>query len=315
MWKKILIGLITVLLVAVVGGGVYIYSFMNKVHKTKLPTSNADLGIDPNAVNNTKGIVNIAFFGLDARVKGEPSRSDSIMVMSIDKTDKKIKMCSIMRDTYVPIPGKGSNKINSAYAFGGPALAIKTLNTDFKLDIKDYVTVDFFGLEKLINAVGGVQINVTNAEAQVANGYIDELNGLTKTTVKHITGGNQTLNGRQAVAYCRIRYVGNADFQRTERQRTVLNLVYQKIKEQGVTQLPATIATILPYVETSLSNGDMLSLAKDAATLNVGNMEQFRVPVDNSYKDQTIAGMDALVIDMPTNINKLHEFIYGSDAK
>lgn len=312
MWKKILIGVITVLVVFVIGGGVYIYSFMNKVHKTKLPTSNADLGINPTEVNNTKGIENIAFFGLDARVKGEPSRSDTIMIMSIDKTDKKIKMCSIMRDTYVPIPGRGSNKINAAYAFGGPLLAIKTLNSNFNLDIKDYVTVDFFGMEKLINAVGGVQINVSNAEAQIANGYIDELNKLNKNTVSHISGGNQTLNGRQAVAYCRIRYVGNADFQRTERQRTVLNQVYQKIKAQGVTQLPETIATMLPYIETSLSNTDMLAIAKDAATLNVGSMDQFRIPIDGSYKSQTISGMDCLVIDMQTNKNKLHEFIYGN---
>jgi LCP family protein required for cell wall assembly len=218
-----------------------------------------------------------------------------------------------MRDMYVPIPDKEDNRINAAYAKGGPSLAIKTINTNFGLDIRNYVTVDFFGLEKLIDKAGGVEINVSNAEASVLNSYMSELNRLNGDTEPGVKGGLQTLSGRQAVAYSRIRYVGNSDYERTERQRRVLNELFKRIKSQGVIKLPGVINTILPYVETSLSNAEILDLAMEAMKFNTNDIDQFRLPVNGMYTSQKIRGMAVLVPDIEQNKNKLLEFIYGAE--
>lgn len=257
------------------------------------------------------GIINIVFFGLDTRSPNKNSRSDTIMLVSIDEKKQKIKVTSLMRDMYIPIPGKGKNRINAAYSFGGPSLALKTINTNFGLDIRDYVTVDFFGLEKLIDVIGGVNINVSDAEAKEINSYLDEINNITGKKVPPIKCGTQILNGRQAVAYCRIRYVGHADFERTERQRRVLNELLRKIKQNGITRLPKTISTILPYVRTNLSVGEVLKLGIKGINLKTDNIEQYRLPVDGTYKSQKINGMDVLVPNIDENKKKLYEFVYG----
>lgn len=305
--------IISAVILLIIGGVLaYGYTMLSKINQSKL--NNSDLNISQSAEQESKetGITNILFFGLDARDPDVASRSDSIMVVSIDKKNQKVKVSSLMRDMYVPIPGKGSNKINAAYAFGGAALAVKTINTDFNLDISDYATVDFFGLEKLIDRVGGVQINVSDAEAKVLNDYLVELNKLNGNTVPNVKGGLQTLDGRQAVAYCRIRYVGHADYQRTERQRTVLNELFKKIKAQGVVKLPGTVNTILPYVTTSLSKTDILGLAMEAMGFNTSDIEQYRLPVDGHYQSGKRDGMDVLLPNMQENTDLLHQFIYGS---
>lgn len=310
---KTIVIISAVILLLIGGAFAYGYTMLGKINQSKLKDS--DLNISQSAEQESKatGITNILFFGLDARDPDVASRSDSIMVVSIDKKDQKVKVSSLMRDMYVPIPGKGSNKINAAYAFGGAQLAVKTINTDFNLDIRDYVTVNFFGLEKLIDRVGGVQINVSDAEAKVMNeDYIPELNKLNGNKVPNVKGGLQTLDGRQAVAYCRIRYVGHADYQRTDRQRTVLNELFKKIKAQGVVKLPGTVNTILPYVTTSLSKTDILGLAMEAMGFNTTDIEQYRLPVDGHYQSGKRDGMDVLLPNMQENTDLLHQFIYGS---
>ncbi|MDF2674607.1 MAG: LytR family transcriptional regulator [Clostridiales bacterium] len=267
--------------------------------------------IDVNKIKNS-GVINIAFFGLDRRNPNESSRSDSIMVISIDEKKQKIKVTSLMRDMYIPIPGKGNNRINSAYAFGGAPLAINTINTNFGLNIKDYVMVDFFGLEKLIDTIGGIKITVSAAEAKVLNIYEEEIDSLTGNKSPKVNEGNQTLNGRQAVAYCRIRYAGHADYERTERQRRVLNEIFRKVKQDGIKKLPKTISTLLPFVKTSLSVGEVLKLALKGVRFKTENIEQYRLPVDGTYKSQSIRGMAVLVPDLEKNREKILGFIYGN---
>lgn len=295
-------------------GGIYFYtnSMLNKIKKVQIPKNNEDLGISSKSYESNEKVINIVFFGLDRRNPDQSSRSDSIMVVSIDNVNKKIKVTSLMRDMYVPIPEKGSNRINAAYAFGGPLLSIKTINSDFNLDIKNYVAVDFFGLEKLIDKVGGVEINVSAAEAKVLNNYLSELNKLNGDKTQDVTAGQQTLNGRQAVAYSRIRYVGNADYERTERQRRVLNELFKKLKAQGTVKLPGIISQMLPYVETSLTNSEIMGYALDCMKFNANSIAQYRLPVDGYFKSQKIRGMDVLVPDMEKNKLLLHEFIYGN---
>lgn len=311
--KKPLFITLAVILVLLVGAIGYGYSmFFGKLNRSKLPQNDAELGIDSSqkAVED-KNVVNIAFFGLDRRNPDAGSRTDSIMVVSIDKDNQTVKAVSLMRDMYVPIPGKEDNRINAAYAFGGPTLAIKTINTNFGLGIRDYVAVDFFGLEKLVNRVGGVKIDVSSAEAKVLNDYLVELNRLNGDSVPNVQAGNRVLNGRQAVAYARIRYVGHGDYERTDRQREVLNQLFKKVKAQGVAKLPGTVSAMMPYVETNLSNTEILGLAMDAAKFNTDSLQQFRLPVDGTFKSQSIRGMSVLVPNIEQNKEKLHEFIYG----
>lgn len=250
-------------------------------------------------------VKNILFLGLDRRNPNQSCRSDCIMIVSIDRTNKKIKITSLMRDMYVPIPGHDKNRVNAAYAFGKALLTIKTINTNFGLDIRDFVIVDFQSFKKVIDEIGGVDIYVSEAEAKILNKYINKHNsdGYEKEGVR-------TLNGRQTVAYSRIRYVGNADYERTERQRRILNEVYKKVKSQNALEIMDTVSTILPYVETSLSNKEIIELAKEVIKYDTDEIVQYRLPVNGTYRSRTIKGMAVLVPDIEANKNKLYEFIY-----
>jgi polyisoprenyl-teichoic acid--peptidoglycan teichoic acid transferase len=294
-----------------------LYFELNKIKNTKISQSNEDLGISKETEERTKAedpdgeIINIALFGIDRRSKNEASRSDALLIATIDKKSKKIKLSSIMRDLYVNIPGRGKDKITHAYAYGGPQLAIRTLNQNFQLDIKDYVTVDFFGLEKIINSLGGVSVNVKKEEVEEINFYIKEqaaLEGVSPSTLKK--SGVQNLNGIQAVAYSRIRHVGNGDYQRTERQKAVLTALFNKVQQGGITKYPAILSAVLPYTETSMSKGDLISLGTSVLTSGTKTLDQIRFPLDKHTKSQTIGGVYYLVSDLKTLANHMHGYIY-----
>lgn len=300
---------------ALIGG--YTYTLLDKMESKNISKNKDDLGINKEAENriNTEDpnsqIINIAFFGLDKREKNEAGRSDAIMIATIDKKHKKIKLSSVMRDTYVNVSGHGMTKITHAYAYGGPQLAIKTLNENFQLNIKDYVTVDFFSLEKIIDTVGGVQINVKKEEIPLMNSSIAEVANLEKATPSNISKtGLQNLNGMQAVAYTRVRYTGNGDYERTERQRTVLTAVFNKIQQGGVTKYPSLVATLLPYVETSISKLDLISMGTGVMTSGSKTLEQERFPLDAYSKGQTIKGVWYLVTDLKATTDQIHKYIY-----
>ncbi|EYE89474.1 transcriptional regulator [Fervidicella metallireducens AeB] len=303
--------LIFTIILSILLTGAYIgFSYFKRLPRKELPKSNEELGIVPEGKID-KEIYNIALFGLDARNPDVSSRSDSIIVASVNRKAKNIKITSFMRDLYIPIPGHGENRINAAYAIDGAKLAVKTINQNFNLDIRDYITVNFEGLEKLVDAIGGVEIYVKKAEIPVLNKYLSELNKLQGNTVADIKKeGLQILNGRQAVAYSRIRYVGNGDYERTERQRRVLNQIYIKIKAQGMSKLPETISKVFPYVETSLSNTQILTLVTDIMGFNLTELEEYRIPVDKTFTPKKIKGMAVLVPDIPKNKELLHKFIY-----
>jgi LCP family protein required for cell wall assembly len=318
--KVIIISSIFVVLAvfaSVIGG--YTYYQLNKMKNSKISKSNNDLGINEDTQNRIEqedpnnDVVNIALFGLDRREKNDASRSDALMIATIDKKHKKIKLTSIMRDTYVSVPGHGKTKITHAYAYGGPQLAIRTLNENFALNIKDYVTVDFFSLEKIINSLGGVTINVTKEEVPLINSYMAETASLEKTSISTITkSGTQNLNGMQAVAYTRIRYTSGGDFERTERQRRVLASLFDKVQQAGVTKYPSLVSTLLPYIETSISKIDILSLGTGVLTSGSRTLEQERFPIDGYCKGNTIDGVWYLVPapDLKTTTDQIHQYIY-----
>lgn len=314
LWMKILLSVFVITLLVV--GGTFSYTFyqLSKIKTTKILKTNEALGIKPEisvTKEEDKVITNIALFGLDRRDVSEPGRSDSIMILSIDEKHKKIKMSSIMRDTYVKVNGHGETKINHAYAYGGPQLAIRTLNENFDLNIKDYVTVDFFELGKLIDAIGGVIIDVKQDEVSLINGNMVEVANIEKKAISQITKpGPQTLNGLQAVAYSRIRYTAGGDFVRTERQRMVLAGLLTKIQSLGVTEFPSVVSKLLPYTETSMNNIDIIKLGTKVLTSNIRTLEQERYPVDGYCIGKMMDSVWYLVIDMKATIDQLHGFIY-----
>ncbi len=315
--KYIILSIVFVLLAVVSASAGSFYHELSKMKNTKLTTDNKELGIsdetqkkiaqeDPN-----NQIINIALFGVDRRSQNEASRSDSLMIATIDKKHKKIKISSIMRDSYVDVPGHGKTKITHAYAYGGAQLAIRTLNENFKLNIKDYVTVDFFSLEKIINSLGGIQINVTKEELPFLNSYITETANIEKVTPPLLTKtGLQKLNGIQAVAYTRIRYTAGGDFERTERQRTVLTALFNKIQEGGVAKYPSIVSTIFPYTETSIDKLDLISMGTSVLTSGTKTLDQARFPLDNQGKGETIKGVWYLVFDIKTTADQIHKYIY-----
>jgi len=238
------------------------------------------------------------------------------MIATLDTKQKKIKLTSIMRDTYVSIPGKKDNRINAAYAFGGPALAIKTVNENYNMNIEKYVTVDFFSLEKVIDKLGGVEIEIKDYEVNALNGLIQSLNNLNQhdNDSSLINGpGKHRLNGRQAVAYSRIRKVGNSDFERTDRQRAVLNALIREGKNIDLWEIPSLLSTVLPEVETNFTKNEILKYVYPALESAQNDVEDLRLPYEGTYENQRIRGMAVLVADMDKNREILHEFIYECD--
>jgi len=308
-----------------VGGYAYFYmnSLLNQVKQTPLSKQNSSPAALAKSLEIAKdapkeeatGVLNILLFGLDRRSKNEASRSDTIIIASIDTKNKTVKLSSIMRDLYLAIPGKSDNRINAAYAIGGPELAIRTVNKNFNMDIKRYVTVDFFGLTDIINKMGGVNINVTKDEIPFIHQYLVELNKLDTNTpfARDITKpGLQRLNGKQAVAYTRNRYSGNGDFQRTERQRTVLTALFDKAKSQGISKVAALAAVVIPYIETNISKSEMMDFGIKVMGFGKTNLQQLRIPADGTYKSKMIDGMAVLVPDIQKNMDLLHKFLFDN---
>ena len=304
---------IATLAFAIIGVGlIYAYNTLNKVDNVTIATDDEELEIDDNVMEHSD-VMNIALFGLDEPDAKNGGRSDSIIVASLDKVHKKIKLTSIMRDTYVDIPGYGMDKINHAHSFGGPELAIKTINRNFNMNIREFATVDFFGLEKIINTLGGIEIDVLNdEERKYVNMGVRDMNRTDGKNGSHITEpGLQTLTGRQAVAYSRIRKTGDGDFERTQRQREVLEKVIHKGLDAGITKYPALLNTTLPYVTTSLSKTEILSLGKFVLTSNINKVDKYRLPLNKYLLEQKINGVSYIVPNtIEDNTAALKAYIY-----
>lgn len=288
---------ISILLVTI--GGIYSYGnhLFNKIEKIEIDKS--DVGIKDEVEEKlsaySDSVINIALFGIDAE-DGGVGRSDSIIIATIDTTHKKLKLISIMRDSYVTIEGHGDDKINHAYAFGGPQLAIKTLNENFDLNIDDFVAVNFTTLPKIIDMLGGVTIDITSEEVSHIPG-ID-------------TAGTYTLTGEQALAYSRIRYASGGDYVRTDRQRTVLSKVFEKVLSINFTQYPSLLSEILPMVQTNLDYSEILNLGNEVLKMGVTTLEQERFPRDGYCEGKMIDKIYYLTFDKENTVQQLHDYIF-----
>ncbi|MGL5616256.1 MAG: LCP family protein [Sarcina sp.] len=297
--SAILIALV-ILVISLIGGGyLYVKSMLNKIEKVEV--NKEELGIDTNLdkeLSDKYGDVqNIAIFGVD-QVEGKTGRSDAIMIATINRKTKAVKLTSIMRDSYVNIPGKGMDKINHAYAFGGPELAMRTINENFGLNIKDFVAVNFTTMPKLIDMIGGVNIDIDQEEYK--NHLVQQ--GVTGT-------GMQRLNGAQALAYSRIRYATGGDYKRTDRQREVLETLFNEMIKKPVTSYPGFLNEVLPMIKTSLAANDLLTIATDVVKIG-GSINQNRFPLDGDCKGETINKIYYLTFNEETTKNKLHQWIF-----
>lgn len=261
-----------------------------------------------------KKVFNILLIGCDAREEGGRGRSDSIILLSINKESEQLIATSIMRDIYVEIPGHGNNRINAAYAYGGADLLVETVEKNFKIQIDRYASVDFFVFMDIVDQMGGVELEISDEEFLVANAYINELNELLDEpygTDWLPGGGLHHLNGKQALGYSRIRYVGDADFERTGRQRAVLEQIFNKVKNYNLIELNNLLNIILPEVTTDLTEGETITLALGMNAYKKYDLKQYRLPYDGTWRDMRIKGMAVLGIDFEENVRNLKRDLYA----
>ncbi|HAL01968.1 MAG TPA: transcriptional regulator [Lachnospiraceae bacterium] len=259
----------------------------------------------------------VVLFGVDSREGqlNKGTRTDTIIIASINKETNEIKLCSVFRDTYLNLSNDDYNKCNSAYAKGGPEQAINMLNMNLDMNIENYITVGFKGVVKTVDSLGGVPIDVQSNEISHLNNYQycmnDELNlgGYTEVT----STGLQTLNGLQATAYCRIRYTGDGDFTRARRQRDVVTQMSEKAKQTDVTKLVGIAEDALNYVSTNFTSDEIIDVAKNASKYTVVGSDGF--PFESNRTTGTIGSKGSCVIpkDLTTNVTMLHKFFFDVD--
>ncbi len=257
----------------------------------------------------SKDVMNILLLGTDARTNNERGRSDSMILVSINKQTKQIVMTSFLRDTYLTIPGIETTRLNHAYAYGGADLVVKTIEQNFKIKIDKYAQIDFTSFVNVIDAVGGVDLEITAEEAQYMPKYIDQIGG---SGADYVSAGKQHLNGKQALAYSRIRYVGT-DFGRTERQRKVLEQVFIKAKKLDIGELDDLMDKLLPNVTTNLTEWDLYKLILKSPSYFKFDLKQCRVPIDDSYEYMTIRSMSVIGIDFEVNKKYLYKNIFNAN--
>ena len=314
-WPKVLIIVGSIILLLAILGFFGIRYIKGGLKTVKINKDNLGIvEIPPEEKSVKHDITNIAVFGVDSRDSsasfGDQGRSDSIIILSIDKTDNSLKLISVLRDSKVPIEGYEPQKINAAYKYGLAPLAIKTLNQNFKLDIQDYVSVDFGMMANVIDMLGGVDISLTAEEADRVNSYSDQVMGYAGYDA---VAGMNTLNGAQAVSFSRIREL-DSDVERSGRQRAVLKSLFSKLRTKKVSEYPSLIRNFMDCVETSLSFGDILSLATGVNIVNA-KVSTFTMP-DYNYEENLFGGIDETgswvwIYDLDQAADRIHNIIYG----
>ncbi len=294
--KLAIISVFFILLVAILSGGLYVSSLLSKINKVDIKEENLGM-TDVSAMGDVSKIQNIALFGVDS--KTDKGRSDSIMILTLDQLNKKMKITSIMRDSYVNIPGKGMDKINHAYAFGGPELAIKTINENFGLNINKFITVNFESLGAIIDSLGGVQLKITEEE-------VSKIPGIN-------SNGVHTLTGDQALAYARIRYAKGGDYQRTQRQRNIIQSIYESFRYTELSDYPKLISSFLPHGTSNMGSSELLSVGTDFYKTISSGLEQERFPRDGEGKGTTINGIYYLQYDLNKAKEDMQKYIFKNE--
>ncbi|MGI6006226.1 MAG: LCP family protein [Ruminococcus sp.] len=262
--------------------------------------------VDINVMRD-KDVVNILLIGQDRREGQGRQRSDSMIICSINKKSNKIILSSVMRDLYVPIPGYSDNRINAAYQFGGMPLLDRVMEESLGIHIDGNIEVDFDGFISAMTEVGNLDIDLNQAEAD----YLNKNSGGTW----NLQAGMNSMTPEQVLAYSRTRYVGNSDWERTDRQRKVLMAAFEKVRGRGITALLNMADRIMPSLTTDMSNTQIMGYIYTVLINGMTEFESYRIPVEGTYTNETLSiGMEVLMPDLKANSEYLQKYIYGANA-
>lgn len=303
--KKVVLSLVMVLVI-LIGTVLGFYKHIkNKIYVKKEPSiSNND-----SEFKEVEGITNVLLIGVDARDLDEPCRSDSMIIATLDNNNKKVKLTSLFRDTLVDIPGHGEAKLNSAYMLGGPELLIKTVKETYNVSIDKYIIINFWGFETIVDYIGGIEVDVKDYQLEELNKYIGESTGGNDCPVEKT--GIQTLNGKQALSYARIRYNVGDEYERTDRQREVIFKVIEKLQNTKPSKYLGVMNTMLEYIKTNIDPLEALNMAYTIYKLPSLDVEQLQIPLVALSETRNYKELGSVfLMDRLQNASILYNFIY-----
>ena len=280
------------------------FSVLGKIGYDK---KTANTYISESELLSSSKVKNVLLIGVDARAgeDGENSRSDTMLLISVDSANNCIKLTSFLRDSWVYIPCiDKSAKLNASCQHGGYSAVVDTIEYNFGIDIDGYVVTDFELFTVMVDSIGGVEIDVTEAEAKEVTNHKGTYGGVV------LESGTNLLTGEQALAYCRIRKIGT-DWGRTQRQRTVMEAIIKKALRAGPFTAFSTLSSAAPYIETDLSKGELMALGIKTLGSISGGFEQASCPFDGTWSYGKKSGASVILLDVDENKEKLAEFIYG----
>ena len=304
-------------MLVILAGGLYLFSRLNRLQRVDIKPG--EIIVNEKIPEKEKEVMetytNIALYGVDSR-EGRldiDAHSDALLVASINNVTKDVKLVSVYRDTYLNNTNGEYRKATECYFYGGPKRSINMLNTNLDLDIQDFLTVDFNVVADVVDAIGGVEIDVQPDEIQWINGYQEEGSQVTGHQIVTVTDpGPQILNGLQTLSYCRIRYTTGDDYKRTERQRTVINKILEKVKGISPTDLVGLVNEMFDHVATSLTLAEIVDLAKDVTSYNLVDTTGF--PFDHAPANLPTGGDCVVPRNLANNVLQLHQWMFGSDG-
>ncbi len=305
-WLRVFSILFFSILGTVGGLMIYVYNTLNSVNYDDLSDEqHPSAASEPeDTYLNDSMILNVLLLGTDTRSDSDNGRSDSTMLISLDLKHKKIKITSLMRDIWVQIPGYHKDRLNAAYSYGGAKLAIKTIEHNFGVHIDRYASVDFNGFAKIIDALGGVDMKLTDKEIAYVNSDSQSPTKIVGTGVVH-------LNGLQTLSHARNRHSAGSDYDRTQRQRNVMIAVIEKFKTASIPQITKAISDVAPLITTNFKTSEITKLASNVASYSKFTNEEFRLPTNDNVRNETIDQKMVLVInDMTKAKYDLAKFIY-----
>ena len=303
--KKVVLSLLAVLVI-LVGTVLGFYQHVkNKIYIEKEPS----ISKSDTEFQEVKGITNVLLIGVDARDLDEPCRSDSMIIATIDNNNKKVKLTSLFRDTLVDIPGHGEAKLNSAYMLGGPELLLETVKETYNVSIDKYIIINFWGFETIVDYIGGIEVDVKDYQLEELNKYIGESTGGNDCPVEK--AGIQTLNGKQALSYARIRYNVGDEYERTDRQREVIFKVIEKLQNTKPSKYLGIMNTMLEYIKTNIDPLQALNMAYTIYKFPSLDVEQLQIPLVALSETRNYKELGSVfLMDRLQNASILYNFIY-----
>ena len=302
---------IILILILVIAGVIFgfLKSKLDKINYVSIPIE--DLDMNDGISDSLSKYRNIVLLGVDSRDirTNKGSRTDAIIIVSINKETKDVNLASVYRDTYLDLgEGYGLDKVTHAHAYKGPALTISTLNRNLDLNISEFVTVNFKVVAEVIDMMGGIEIDVEENEMSDMNKYIADTSKNTGISSSQLThSGKQTLDGVQAVTYSRIRKTSGGDYKRTERMRTVLMKTFEKAKKMSISDINNIANKILPQIQTNITQGEIISLIPQVISYNV--KDNIGWPYET--KGITLDRWYGVPVTLEENVKKLHEELFG----